>query len=222
MTGRGVTKAQAKSWATGQVWRAAEAEELGLIDGVMTFEGALSGIRGEVKARDKSANAAQSGRENRAEVTEMSESTQSPAVPVAASFEELEASLVGADAGFIVSQLKAKATLDEAKGAWMAELVERSKAADERAAKAEESANRGTSRPGNAPVGRRGSESDPESQDMGGSATDRWNGLVASIMKRDNCAKRDAVKKARREDEDLALAFTREYDAEHSALKKRG
>ena len=62
------------------------------------------------------------------------------ATPKAATIAELKAACIGADAGFLVAQLEAGATVAQAQVAWIAQQNKRLEAAEEQRLKAEEKA----------------------------------------------------------------------------------
>jgi signal peptide peptidase SppA len=119
--GRKLTKAEAKQLATGQVWSAAEAVDLRLIDAVESLDEALAALDKRIESQAKG---------------KMKMSDQA-ASPVAATLEELEAACPGAGSDFLMAQLKAKATVDAASKAWTKQLVADRDAANKAKADAE-------------------------------------------------------------------------------------
>jgi len=101
--GRSFGPDQLAAVSDGRVFPAAEAMQLGLVDGVQTFEHTLSQLTALVA--DK-----QSPKGKKA----MSENTTGAIENTAASFEQLETCLIGASSDFIVACQKQKLTLDQA------------------------------------------------------------------------------------------------------------
>lgn len=105
--------------ADGRVHIAADAEELRLIDGVQSFEETLTQLSEGTNRRSKTMS----------EETTNTVQASPPPLPAGplelgrseASFEELVAACPGADNDFLVSQLKSKATVEQAQAAWMEE-----------------------------------------------------------------------------------------------------
>lgn len=105
----------------------------------------------------------------------MAESTTQPTVPTAASYAELKAGCVGADAGFLCAQMEASATLAQAQASWMAEQAKRIEAAHKEAAEATaaaEAAKQATKTPGVDALGNGGKQSGSEGS---GDAIAEWN-----------------------------------------------
>lgn len=74
------------------------------------------------------------------------------AAPRAATFQELKAELIGADASFLVAQLEASSTLDQARKAWMGELNARNQASAKAADDARKAAEAAAKKPGVDPL----------------------------------------------------------------------
>jgi len=118
----GLGMGRVRELADGKVHLAAQAAELGLIDGVSSIDAALDELVSLTSTR---------------KAVSMSETT---AAPQAATIEELEQALPGASADFVLSQVKSGATLQTAMSAFLkvqrAELEQQQKAtaaAEERA-----------------------------------------------------------------------------------------
>lgn len=134
--GRAVDEVREK-WVTGRVYMAQESVAMGLIDGVKSFEAVISELTERVAAARSSI--INSRRNAMSETQNMTTETQ-VATPTAATIAELKAACVGADAGFLVAQLEAGATVAQAQAAWIAEQRKRLEAAEEQRLKAEEKA----------------------------------------------------------------------------------
>lgn len=130
--GRKLGLAAVRALADGRVHQGAEAQALGLIDGVQSFDQTLAQLSKISKGKAKMST----------------ETTPAAAAPVPATYAELKAGLVGADAAFLVSQLDASATLPAAVSAWMAEQNSRIQAANAKVTQAQAAA----AKPGVDPV----------------------------------------------------------------------
>lgn len=115
-------RAAVEALADGRVHLAADAQALGLIDGIESFDAAMANL----------ASAAMSpttkGRSMAATTTE-----------TAATLKEIKAACAGADPQFVLSQLEIGATLDEARNAWVETLNARLEIREEELAKAKAS-----------------------------------------------------------------------------------
>lgn len=96
--------------------------------------------------------------------------------PVAASYQELKDALPGAGSGVICAQMDRKATVDEARKAYMAEQDARVKAAEEKAVKAQADAEASRAAPGVKPLGDGGGGKAEGS----GDAIERWDTAIAA------------------------------------------
>lgn len=105
--GRKKTIDAVKALADGRVHLAATALGLGLIDAVETFDETLAQLRSSF---------------SKGRAPKMSAENTAPTAPVAATIDEIAAACPGADDSFVLSQLKSKATVAQATGAWMAAL----------------------------------------------------------------------------------------------------
>ena len=130
--GRAVDEVREK-WVTGRVYMAQESVAMGLIDGVKSFEAVISELTERVAAARSSIN---SRRNAMSETQNMTTETH-VATPTAATIAELKAACVGADAGFLVAQLEAGATVAQAQVAWIAEQRNRLEAAEKAKTEAE-------------------------------------------------------------------------------------
>jgi len=143
--GRGMTMEAVKAVAEGKIYLAGEAVGLGLIDGIQTFDETLAQL-GELAARRSKSfnNRTRSqkimAKDNEAavdaEVLEGAVGTLKVSGPQAATYEQLASAIPKADNDFVVSQLKNKATVEQARDAWTAELQGRLEAKDKEIADA--------------------------------------------------------------------------------------
>lgn len=143
--GRGLDLEAARALSTGAHWAAREAMNLGLVDQVGTRNEAISSAgeagRKSTKMSSKTAKAA---------ADEQATTTPEPPAPppaAGATLAELEAECPGASAEFYLGQIKAGATLAEARRVYMAQLRQERDEAKAQAAKAAEasSSSRGPS-----------------------------------------------------------------------------
>ena len=107
--------------------------------------------------------------------TETIAAAAAPLKPGPATYHELKAALVGADAPFLTSQLDANATVAQATSAWMAEQNKRLETATATAKQA--SAGKG---PGVRPLSTRPLEADQEAEE-GGDVVSQFNAAVEKI-----------------------------------------
>lgn len=122
--GRKMKIDQVKSIADGRVHVAGDAKNIGLVDHVESFDAAIQRLQATVQKQQSRSRANMA-----TEITIQSTNDTITATPQAATFNELKAVLVGADATFMVAQLDAHATVTQATAAWMAEQNRRIEAA---------------------------------------------------------------------------------------------
>ncbi len=108
-TGRKLSLTRVQSLAEGRMWLAEDAQQLGLIDGIGSFDSVITDLAAE-------------SRRNRRNT--MSENTALKA----ATWQELKNCCPEADAEFLGKQMDAQATSEDATKAWMGELQRRSEA----------------------------------------------------------------------------------------------
>lgn len=113
-SGRQLSAEEVEQLATGKVWLADQATQLGLIDGIQSRDTTLHEVASEVS--------------NAKGAKQMA----------AATYEELKTECVGADPRFLCSQLDTKAELADARRNWMAEQNRRIQAAKLKAEEEEE------------------------------------------------------------------------------------
>ena len=155
--GRSITCAKAEALADGRVHLAGDAVKLGLIDGVKSLDEVLSslasrnGSRSGARADAGPVLGSGGALENEGghDMSDEGKKVEGGAAVLAgpATYEEIKGACEGADSDFIVSQLEAKATAEQARGAYMAALNARvaeaeaaTKAAEAKATSAEEAA----------------------------------------------------------------------------------
>lgn len=165
--GRKMSRDKVNELATGRVWLAGEAKQLGLIDSVETFDAAVDRLRAAIPKPVK-------GRTMTATTT----------APSAATVQEIEAACPGATGDFVVAQMRVGATAQQASSAWAAEQQKKIaamnaelEAAQKRAAEAEASAKLRV--PGNEPLGSSGGSSIDSSN-----ATEEWKSKIKAYTDR--------------------------------------
>jgi len=141
-SGRGLLRGRVAELADGRVHVGAAAVDLGLIDGIRSFDEVLGGLvdaahASGARAAIQQERTAAMAKEKDGSVTEVVEAatTAAPAAPSAsgpgaATYHDIAAACVGADAEFLVSQLAAEATVSQAQHAWMVEQQNRLAAKD--------------------------------------------------------------------------------------------
>ncbi len=183
-TGRKLPLATVQDLADGRIHKASAAMKLGLIDSVQTYDRAFQSLVKQSKRK--------------APMSTNANAENTPPAPLAASYQELVASCVGADDKFICAQLAAKSTLAQAVAAWMAEQNLRIAAS-----KAEtEAAQAKAAKPGvealkTAGTAKSESNSDPVAQ---------WNERLAAKVKAGS-TKAKAAGSLAKEDPELHAAF---------------
>ena len=188
--GRGSKIANLEEIADGRAWLAADAKDMGLIDEIGSFDQAIAKLRTKASNRRANMEASLPGAAVDAalsvEIVPVVTTTETPQ-PKAATYQELKAACLGADAAFIVSQLDANATIDAATSAWMVEQNKRIEAAKQR--------------PGVDAVGTK-----PSKGDGRGDAIQIWNDAVEEKVTA-GLSKPKAVAAVVRENPELHAAF---------------
>lgn len=130
--GRRLPLGRVQELADGRVHLAADAQRLGLIDGVKTLDQIVAAL-----ARPSSVNRSFS-QKGPSMITEIQGEVLHAAAPQPgpAGYHELTAACPGADPGFLCAQLEGKATVEQAQKAWMAELARRNAALTQQAEEA--------------------------------------------------------------------------------------
>ena len=218
-TGRGINADDVQEeLADGRIYIAADAEALGLIDAVESFEEMLAGVR-----RDKNDN----GRGQATEATDSkevismnTETTETAAEPQAASIEQLKKELPAAGAEFYVECLEMEATVAEAKDLWIVRLEKEKTAAQETIAKLETAAKA----EGVEACGTAGTAAEHDADD--GDAIAMWNRAINGKLKerpgrpRSECC-REVAKEQPELAEAYSAAFTLKHPARHGPMKRR-
>lgn len=129
-SGRRMSPDQARKLADGRVYVGTAAKNAGLIDGVQTLDQTFSQFLSHIQSRrKKTMDASQTLEQNTLLPANTAAPQQTappaPAKPAAATAAEIEAACPGADAAWCFGQLKAGATIEAARSAWMAELNSR-------------------------------------------------------------------------------------------------
>lgn len=178
--GRKFTLERTRELADGRIHVGQAALELGLADGIQSFDETLSNLRTKTRSAPRMSAESQAG-EARTDTTRE---------PQAASFHDLKAALPGADADFICRQMEANATTAQAQAAWLAELGRRNQtltAERDAAAKERDEAKAAAVRPGadplsagrpNPSVDAADGDGDEDDDDGDSEAENRFNALV--------------------------------------------
>lgn len=197
--GRGLSADAVNDLADGRVHVAKEAKALKLIDAIGSFDQALERLQAAKPTSNK----------GRAQMSTAPIADAAASLVVAgprpATLQELKGSCKGADAAFMLSQLEANATVEQAKDAWIAkqqDLIAAERAAAEQA-KAEAAA-AAAKKPGSPAVGT-GNLATAAAEDSVDAAT-AWNDLVASKIK-SGMPRNKASLAAAKERPDLHRAF---------------
>lgn len=192
-SGRKMTAEQAATLADGRVHVGEQAKALGLVDAVQSLDETIRQL--QERAGKQTGSLPKKG-------TKMTESTTAT-TPTAASPEELKAHLVGADDSFIMKQLMAKATLDQAKSNWLAEMNTRLTASTTENAALKAAG--GGKAPGVNPLGG-GKVGGKAQEESTGNAIEMFDEAVSTLMQ--HGMKRDqAVAAAARKNPQLHLQF---------------
>lgn len=184
--GRGMTVKQIEKLADGRVHVAEDAIEMGLADGIKTFDQTLRALAGAIKERRTAVSKPKS------EVVVMDPKQ-------VATLEDLKLHCIGADSNWIVEQLSKQATLDQAISSWIEcqnetidglymEVESYQEDIAKRDARIEElEAEKKTKPPGVEPLGQK--EGGPRT---GGDAKEMFESLVSEHMSATGCTRSKA------------------------------
>jgi signal peptide peptidase SppA len=199
--GRGMTLARVRELADGRAHVGQAAADLGLVDGIQSFDTTLGQLQKKA--------ASTTTRRPKAMSTETA--PQAVEQPRAATIHELKAGCPGADDAFCVAQLTANATLATAQAAWMAEQNRRLESARSEA----EQARAAAAKPGTKALATAAATA---AGDTAGSATEQWHALVQANIARGMRNDR-AVRTAAIQHPEIHKAFIAEYNADTSARR---
>jgi len=197
-SGRGFSDEKIKQVSDGRGYVASEAQSLGLIDGIASMEEVLSFLNSGSKSNR---------REKAMEAVGTTELKTSSATP-----DELMACLPGADADFVLGQLKKHATLDQAQSAWMEEQNRRIQASKKETADLKTTAMVTKEAQGAEPLGT-GVTSKKEAT---GDPVQEFNSRVVDKMKAGD-TKTAAIRAVVLEDPELHRAYLGAYTATATA-----
>ena len=174
--GRSLSVAQVKRMADGAVHIAAKALELAMIDGIQSFEQTVAEAAAAAAKSSRSRNSGTSAMSTESTASKEPQST----APAAATTTEIRKHCQGADDSFVLAQIEASNTLDEAKSAFIASQAEQIKTLQTQNAELTErqSAVVTPSKPGH----RATNHVSVVTADASSSATDEWNDAVSSFM----------------------------------------
>lgn len=202
--------------ADGRTFKAAAAQSMGLIDGVMSFDEAVAKAlpsSTKVSAVNKRPAVNSTKGDMSMSTEEKTGSADSIAGSVleavrSATIQELRGACPGASSDFIVSQMEANATLEQAKTAFIAEQSKAIAAKEESAARVETAKTKSTA----------GLEitsaATPES------TADDFESLVTAEMQSRGCKRHVAVRNVARKNPEARLNYVRNYNAEHGRVAK--
>ena len=188
--GRGVTIDKVNQWADGRIHTAAMAQEMGLIDGIESIQKVLDEIS--------------QSQETKVQMSNTTQQTEAPAAtsPAVATIQELEANCPGASADFLMSQLKAGATIPQAQSAMIAEQnkqIEQAKEDQDKAVEAAKEEAKNNASVGVAPLD--ASSTDDADEPMG-DCIQQFETKVAKMVDA-GMPRRQAMNKLARTDESL-------------------
>jgi len=239
--GRGMSADRVKELADGRAHLAGEALGLGLIDGVMGWDGLMEQMRKAIAGKGSVIRGPSSvensremagGMKERAEGRRLTEETGENGTKIqsevtetmagenerkSATLAELKGAFPKAEAGWVLGQLEKGATVEEARAAWVTVLEARAAAAEARAAAAEE-----TLAASSKPIGQPALPSGVAAGVGGvGAGTDpiaSWDAAVAEKMKGGK-SKRDAIRAVATEQEALREAYIEAHNLAAKAKK---
>ena len=214
--GRNLSVERVAELADGRVHLAADAKQLGLIDGIESFDTALAALESEARKRFGLTKTARNVSVAGAPFSENEEEPMSEK-PVAtpAAYDDIVACCVGASSEFVCSQLAKKATLDQAQSSWMeaqqAKIVALQKeSADAKAAAA---------KPGVQTLGGADRKKSNEGDD-GGDAVSHWESLIQK-----NVARGMSLSKAKsvafKQDPGAHADYIAAYNEIHAGARQR-
>lgn len=187
-SGRKMSMDQVKALATGQVHVGQAAVDLKLVDGVASAEDVIAQL---VSA---------SGRKPKMDT------------PKAATLAEIEAGCKGATSDFVLAQLKAGATIEAAKDAWITKLTadrdsasEAAKTARSEADQAKADAKAKEGKPGNEPIVGKGGKA--AATNAGGDPVADFDAAVVDCIKTHSVSRRKAIAMVCNSDPELHRAF---------------
>jgi ClpP class serine protease len=140
--GRKLPLEKVNELADGRIHLAADAQVLGLIDGVRSFAAAVDELQQRILPQNSSRRT-----QAMSVSTELQSQPQGEAL-VSATYAQLKSGCPGADAAFLCAQLEVAATLEQARENWMAEQSRRLKLAQDAATAAAAAAITANKKPG--------------------------------------------------------------------------
>jgi len=188
--GRGMDAKTVADIADGRCHLAEAAADLGLIDGIQSFDETLSGLEmlaGKPSGRSvaRSTTRSQSMAKENATQESATADVVIAGVTGPATYNQIVAECVGADPAFICKQLEAGATIAQATKAWMIEQNARVAAAKSETEAARAKANK----PGSDPL----PAGNPEAADAAGNAVAEFDAKIDAALPRFNGNRRRAL-----------------------------
>ena len=204
--GRHLPIAQVRELADGHVWVGAAAIQSKIIDGVQSLDETLLQLTNSIPQsrglKAMSTDQTPPAAADKPPVLEVAELKSSDAT-----LADLQAAMPRADNDFLIAQLEAHATIDQAKNAWMAEQDKRLAAKDQELDNAKAAA----AKPGVAALGGAGGSTSTESFD---DPAAEFNSRVAEKVKA-GMNKMRATSQVAQDDPDLHAAYITTYNAAH-------
>lgn len=228
--GRGFTKAQTKQLADGRVHMAADAKDLGLIDGVQSLDKTLAGLS---KAKPAKGAAASVPEQLESDMTQQTENPPQPGAdnkPQPATYQQIVSACEACDpaknaddAQFVTSCLAKGMTAEQTTKEWMATLVARAESAREEAAESKKAAEEAGKTGGKG----EGVDALEDGPDAGNSTADagdpiaEFKGIVAEHEKA-GLSKERAIRKAAIENPELHQSYLAAYGEQSRKGRRPG
>jgi signal peptide peptidase SppA len=163
-TGRKMTDEQINNVSTGRVWMAEDARQLGLIDGIQSFDATLEQLSAAAAGR-------LSNRRNSGGKRMSKETTAASYVEIIEACDGLEPKTNAADAKFICDQMDVEATAAQATKAWMSELKKRATDAQDTA---KEAAKKNAAKDGVSPI----EDGTHSNRNADGDVAEQWQSAI--------------------------------------------
>ena len=179
-TGRRMSMDAVRGIADGRVHVGDQAKQLGLVDSVQSMDDTIRQLTERAGQRSGSSSGSRKGTKMTDVTLATAAALAAPLQPQAATLDELEAHLIGADDSFKMKQLKGKVTLDQAKSNWLAEMNTRLQTAQAEAKDAKAQADATAKGGGVNPLGPGTAKAEEE---RSGDAVAEFDALVASCKK---------------------------------------
>ncbi len=199
-TGRRMSLETVRALADGRAHLAAGAKSLGLIDGIQTLDATIAQAAaiGTKTHRERS---------DHMDGNEMAQIAAETVAPKAATAQEIEAACTGADATFTLAQLKANATVEQVKDAWIAQMSDQAAASEKATKEATEKAEAAAKKPGVEALGTLRGVQGAATEGYSGDAVADFDAKVRERMKEGATSRQAAVTGVARAEPELHQAF---------------